>query len=91
MYLALEGVEKSFMLRNYGTRDGELYKPDSMEMGGGKSSSSSFGGPSSGGWPGSSGTSNDGENDTDSAEGQFGGGFSFGEMPDMAAPEMPQR
>ncbi len=41
VYLALEGVEKSFILRNYGTQDGELYKPDSMEMGGGKSSSSS--------------------------------------------------
>ena len=35
VYLALEGVEDSFMLRNYGTQDGELYKPDSMEMGGG--------------------------------------------------------
>ena len=40
VYLALEGVEQSFMLRNFGTQDGELYKPDSMEMGGGKSSSS---------------------------------------------------
>ncbi len=40
VYLALEGVEDSFMLRNFGTQDGELYKPDSMEMGGGKSSSS---------------------------------------------------
>lgn len=35
VYLALEGVEQSFMLRNFGTQDGELYKPDSMEMGGG--------------------------------------------------------
>ena len=34
VYLALEAVEESFMLRNYGTQDGELYKPDSMEMGG---------------------------------------------------------
>ena len=34
VYLALEGVEQSFMLRNFGTRDGELYKPDTMEMGG---------------------------------------------------------
>ncbi len=33
VYLALEGVEQSFMLRNYGTQDGELYKPDSMEVG----------------------------------------------------------
>lgn len=40
VYLALEGVEQSFMLRNFGTQDGELYKPDSMEMGGGNNSSS---------------------------------------------------
>ena len=66
VYLALEAVEESFMLRNYGTQDGELYKPDSMEMGSGGSSSESsnsgFGGmtpPSnSGGFPsgGSSGS-----------------------------------
>jgi hypothetical protein len=30
VYLALEGVEESFMLRNFGTQDGELYKPESM-------------------------------------------------------------
>ena len=41
VYLALEGVEDSFLLRNYGAQDGELYKPDSMEMGGGNSSSGS--------------------------------------------------
>ncbi len=35
IYLALEAVEDSFMLRNYGAADGELYKPDSMNMGGG--------------------------------------------------------
>ena len=39
VYLALEAVEQSFMLRNFGTQDGELYKPDSMQMGGGASSS----------------------------------------------------
>ena len=44
VYLALEGVEQSFMLRNYGTQDGELYKPDSMEMGGGDDDKGSFGG-----------------------------------------------
>lgn len=37
VYLALEGVEDSFQLRNYGTESGELYKPESMGMGGGKS------------------------------------------------------
>lgn len=35
VYLALEAVEESFLLRNYGTGDGRLYKPDSMKMGGG--------------------------------------------------------
>ncbi|MCI9378175.1 MAG: hypothetical protein HFI06_06575 [Eubacterium sp.] len=34
VYLALEAVEESFLLRNYGTQDGKLYKPDSMDMGG---------------------------------------------------------
>lgn len=33
VYLALEAVEESFMLRNYGTGQGYLYKPDSMNMG----------------------------------------------------------
>ena len=35
VYLALEAVEDSFLLRNYGAQDGELYKPDSMNIGGG--------------------------------------------------------
>lgn len=55
VYLALEGVEQSFMLRNYGTQDGELYKPESMGMGGGGKSSGSSSrsdGPSFGGFPG---------------------------------------
>jgi spore coat protein CotH len=78
VYLALEGVEQSFQLRNFGTRDGELYKPDSMEMGGDKSSSS----------PSSSSPEPPGGRDFD-----FGGdmpqmptegGFDFGgEMPEM--------
>ncbi|MBO4292070.1 MAG: CotH kinase family protein, partial [Lachnospiraceae bacterium] len=33
LYLALEGVEESFMLRCFGTQDGELYKPDGMDLG----------------------------------------------------------
>ena len=35
VYLALEAVEDSFLLRNYGVESGELYKPDSMDMDGG--------------------------------------------------------
>lgn len=65
VYLALEGVEDSFMLRNYGTQDGELYKPDTMEMGGGESSSKSSGSSSG---SGSSGFS-------------FGGGMPSGNFP----------
>lgn len=34
VYLALEAVEDSFLLRNYGVKNGELYKPDSMDIGG---------------------------------------------------------
>lgn len=33
-YLALEAVEESFVLRNYGTDYGELYKPENMGVGG---------------------------------------------------------
>lgn len=47
VYLALEGVEESFMLRNYGTQDGELYKPETM--GGGNNSSESSHSSKSGG------------------------------------------
>ena len=32
VYLALEPVEESFAIRNYGTGYGQLYKPDSMEI-----------------------------------------------------------
>lgn len=31
VYVALEAVEDSFLLRNYGVQNGELYKPDSNE------------------------------------------------------------
>ena len=34
VYLALEAVEDSFLLRNYGTENGRLYKPESMNIGG---------------------------------------------------------
>ena len=36
LYLAVEGVEESFLKRNYGSDYGELYKPDSMSLGGGR-------------------------------------------------------
>lgn len=54
VYLALEAVEDSFMLRNYGTEKGYLYKPDSMNFGGdGKKirEGNDFPAPPEGGFP----------------------------------------
>lgn len=42
LYLAIEGVEESFLQRNYGKDYGELYKPDSMSMGGGRGNGEKF-------------------------------------------------
>lgn len=42
LYLAVEGVEDSFLERNYGSDSGELYKPDSMSMGGGRGNGGEF-------------------------------------------------
>ncbi len=42
LYLAVEGVEDSFLQRNYGNNYGELYKPDSMNFGGGRGNGKGF-------------------------------------------------
>ena len=42
LYLAVEGVEESFLERNYGSDYGELYKPDSIDMGGGRGNGGGF-------------------------------------------------
>lgn len=42
LYLAVEGVEDSFLERNYGSDYGELYKPDSMSFGGGRGNGKDF-------------------------------------------------
>ena len=42
LYLAVEGVEDSFLRRNYGSNHGELYKPDTMGMGGGRGNGKNF-------------------------------------------------
>ena len=42
LYLAVEGVEDSFLERNYGSDYGELYKPDSMSFGGGRGNGAGF-------------------------------------------------
>ncbi|MBQ7639219.1 MAG: CotH kinase family protein, partial [Clostridia bacterium] len=42
LYLAVEGVEDSFLSRNYGSDTGELYKPDSLSFGGGRGNGKGF-------------------------------------------------
>lgn len=42
LYLAVEGVEDAFLQRNYGRDHGELYKPDSMDFGGGRGNGGGF-------------------------------------------------
>ena len=42
LYLAVEGVEDSFLRRNFGNDTGELYKPDSMSFGAGRGNGKGF-------------------------------------------------
>ncbi len=42
LYLAVEGVEDGFLARNYGKDHGNLYKPDSMDFGGGRGNGADF-------------------------------------------------
>lgn len=42
LFLAVEAVENSFLERNYGSNYGELYKPDTMNMGGGRGNGRGF-------------------------------------------------
>ncbi len=42
LYLAVEAVEESFLQRCYGSDYGELYKPDSTTMGGGRGNGRNF-------------------------------------------------
>lgn len=42
LYLAVEGIEEAFLQRNYGSDYGELYKPDSMNFGGGRGNGRDF-------------------------------------------------
>lgn len=42
LYLAVESVEDAFLQRNYGNDYGELYKPDSSSMGGGRGNGRDF-------------------------------------------------
>lgn len=101
LYLAVEGVEESFLQRNYGSGYGELYKPDSQSMDGGRGNGGAF---SLGDWQqeaaGETGGAAAGSQDTfpaapDGLDSGFPGqeGFSpgtEGEMPEGGAPELPE-
>jgi len=63
LYLAVEAVEESFLQRNYGNDYGDLYKPDSMDMGGGRGNGRDFEMPES-----MAGQENTGANNTDKTE-----------------------
>lgn len=82
LYLAVEGVEESFLTRNYGSDYGELYKPDSMDMGGGRGNGKKFNMEQADGMP-----------NMTLPNGETVSGPSFDGMPNMAPPngEMPSR
>lgn len=77
VYLALEAVEDSFMLRNYGVQNGNLYKPESMNIGGFDKGNMDFGGFDFGNIP---------QNGDDFSFSDFSGnipeGFSQSDFPD---------
>jgi len=95
LYLAVEGIDDSFLSRNYGSQVGELYKPDSLSFGGGGPGNgkdfdfSKFEKELEDGEQSdreSSGTSGE---ESDGVSGEKSEGM-FGEMPDGAFGEMPE-
>ena len=94
LYLAVEGVEDSFLERNGLTR-GELYKPDSMSFGGGRGNGEGFdmeqfreteGSSGDTGTDSSSVAVPEGLQGFDPSSNPFGGSFS----PPEGTPEMPE-
>ncbi len=79
LYLAVEGIEEAFLQRNYGKEYGELYKPDSSGMGGGRGNGEKFD------MNGFFGNSDDSNFSKENNDGQTG--FDFPQMPDGAAAE----
>ncbi len=88
VYLALEAVEDSFLLRSYGTKKGALYKPEGMEMGGDKQDGNMPGGGGDredvGNMPGGGGDREDVGNMPDFGDISGGnGGRPSGDMPNF--------
>lgn len=91
LYLAVEGVEDSFLQRNFGNDYGNLYKPDSMNFGGGRGNGKDFD-------MNDFADNSDSDENSDSAEkgktnrGNRQGGFGQFAPPDMQGgmPQMPE-
>lgn len=72
LYLAVEGIEDSFLERNYGSDYGELYKPDSISFGGGRGNGKDF-------------NMDDFMNREENSEMQPGQNMQMPQMPDMGS------
>lgn len=88
LYLAVEAVEESFLQRNYGSDYGDLYKPDSMDMGGGRGNGRDFEMPES-----MAGQEATGANNTDKTENNQtqGGRGNKGNMMQPGSSDKPDR
>ncbi len=87
LYLAVEAVEESFLQRNYGSDYGELYKPDSTEMGGGRGNGQDFTMPDTA----ENAAENTATNAAENTAADTTAGFPNGQMPDGfsgGAPDM---
>lgn len=83
LYLAVEAVEESFLQRSYGSDYGELYKPDSTEMGGGRGNGQAFTMPDTV----ENTAANTAENTAENTAADTTAGFPNGQMPG-GAPDM---
>ena len=83
LYLAVEAVEESFLQRNYGSDYGELYKPDSTEMGGGRGNGQDFTMPDTA----ENTAANTAGNTAENTAADTTAGFPNGQMP-SGAPDM---
>lgn len=87
LYLAVEAVEESFLQRSYGSDYGELYKPDSTEMGGGRGNGEDFTMPDTA----ENAAENTATNTAENTAADTTAGFPNGQMPDGfsgGAPDM---
>ena len=85
LYLAVEGVGDSFLERNYGSDHGELYKPDSSSIGGGRGNGKEFDGNQFEKGENAASGSNQSDTKTDTTEGSDSTKAPDGSTP----PEMP--